>query len=100
MTDKSYLSDLIADLSELGDVTVRPMMGEYLLYVNGRYTACVCDNALFVKSNRQNGELVKDLPQRPPYQGAKPSYVVSGDADFLRKVVYATYLGASEKKKK
>lgn len=100
MTDKNYLTDLISKLAELGDVTVRPMMGEYLLYLNGKYTACICDNTLFVKSNKLNAELIADLIQRPPYDGAKPCYVVPTDCeDFLRKVVNATYLGAPAKKK-
>ena len=101
MTDKTYLTDLITKLAELGDVTVRPMMGEYLLYLNGKYIVCICDNTLFVKSNKCNADLIADLPQRPPYNGAKPAYVVPCDkVDFLREVVWQTYLGAPEKKKK
>lgn len=101
MTDKTFLTDLITKIVELGDVTCRPMMGEYLLYLNGKYVACVCDNALFVKANACNTELVKNLPQRSPYDGAKPTYVVPcDDVDMLRKIVQATYLGAPEKKRK
>ncbi len=101
MTDKTYLTELIAKLADLGDVTVRPMMGEYLLYLNGRYVAVICDNTLFVKSNSKNAELVAPLLQRPPYDGAKPCCVVPcDDVENLRKIVYATYLGAPEKKKK
>lgn len=99
MTDKSFLTNLISKLAELGDVTVRPMMGEYLLYLNGKYVAVICDNTLFVKSNKLNAELIADLAQRPPYENAKPSYVVPIDNDdFLRKVVKQTYLGAPAKK--
>ena len=101
MTDKSYLTDLISKLAELGDVTVRPMMGEYLLYLNGKYVACICDNTLFVKSNKCNADLIAELTQRPPYNGAKPAYVVPCDNEAqLREIVQATYLGAPEKKKK
>lgn len=100
MTDKTYLTNLIADLAELGDVTVRPMMGEYLLYLNGKYVACICDNTLFVKLNKCNADLVADLPQKPPYNGAKAAYVVPCDnKDALRNIVNATYLGAPAKKK-
>lgn len=100
MTDKSFLTNLMAILAELGDVTFRSMMGEYLLYLNGKYVAVICDNTLFVKLNSKNSELIKDLPQRPPYDGAKPCYVADGDEEFLRKVIYATYEGAPDKKKK
>lgn len=101
MTDKAYLTDLITKLAELGDVTVRPMMGEYLLYLNGKYVACICDNTLFVKFNKGNADLIDDLSQKPPYNGAKPAYVVPcDDVDKLRAIVNATYLGAPENKKK
>jgi len=100
MTDKTYLTELIAKLADLGDVNVRPMMGEYLLYLKGRYVAVICDNTLFVKLNKQNAELVESLPQRPPYDGAKPCYVVPcDDEEKLRKIINATYLGAPEKHK-
>ncbi len=101
MTDKAFLTDLISKLAELGDVTVRPMMGEYLLYLNGKYVACICDNTLFVKSNKCNADLIVDLAQKPPYDGAKPAYVVPCDNEqALRDIINATYLGAPEKKKK
>lgn len=99
MTDKQYLTDLTAKLAELGDVTARPMMGEYLLYLNGKYVACICDNTLFVKLNKCNADLIARLSQKPPYDGAKPAYVVPCDDEAqLREIIHATYLGASAKK--
>ena len=100
MTDKTYLTDLIAKLATLGDVTARPMMGEYLLYLNGKYIACICDNTLFVKLNKCNADLIADFEQKPPYDGAKPAYVVPCDnVDVLRAIINATYLGIPAKKK-
>ena len=32
-----------------GEVSYRRMFGEYGLYFQGKYFACVCDNQLFVK---------------------------------------------------
>lgn len=101
MTDKSFLTDLISKLAELGDVTVRPMMGEYLLYLNGRYVAVICDNTLFVKQNKSNAQLVDNLPQKAPYDGAKPCFIVPcDDGNTLRKIIDATYLGVPDKSKK
>ncbi len=101
MTDKAFLTNLTANLAELGDITVRPMMGEYLLYLNGKYTACICDNTVFVKLNKCNAELVANLQQKPPYDGAKPAYIVPvDDVSFLRNTVRQTYLGTPDKKKK
>ncbi len=101
MTDKTFLTDLTVKLAELGDITLRPMMGEYLLYLNGKYVAVICDNTLFVKQNKSNAELVAGLNTKPPYEGAKPCYIVPCDSvEFLRNTVWQTYLGTPDKKKK
>ena len=77
------------------------MMGEYLLYLNGRYVAVICDNTLFVKQNKSNAQLVDNLPQKAPYDGAKPCFIVPcGDGNTLRKIIDATYLGVPDKRKK
>ena len=41
MTARTFLTDLTVKLAELGDITLRPMMGEYLLYLNGKYVAVI-----------------------------------------------------------
>ena len=41
-----------------GEVSYRKMFGEYGLYFQGKYFACVCDNQLFVKVTQAGKDLV------------------------------------------
>ncbi|TAN09027.1 MAG: TfoX family protein [Rhodanobacteraceae bacterium] len=76
-----------------GRLTCRPLFGEYALYVDGKVVAFVCDNSLFVKPSAAVTRLAPDLPQRPPYPGAK-NYPVADewldDSDALRKLIVET----------
>ncbi len=70
-TDRKFI-DYVVDQIALGDrLTYRRMFGEYALYVDGKVVALACDNSLFVKPSRAAAVLAPDLPQRPPYPGAK-----------------------------
>lgn len=48
-TSKDYLSFLEDQLSPLGGITHRMMMGEYLLYFHGKLVAYLCDNRLLIQ---------------------------------------------------
>lgn len=48
-SSKEYLDFVLEQLSDLDGITFRPMMGEYLLYVDGRLAGGVYDNRLLVK---------------------------------------------------
>ena len=64
--------DYVAEQVALGDrLTHKKMFGEYALYVDGKVVAFVCDNSLFIKPSQAATRLAPDLPQRPPYPGAK-----------------------------
>ena len=46
---KEYLDFVLDQLSSAGDVSFRPMMGEFLLYVHGRLFGGIYDDRLLVK---------------------------------------------------
>lgn len=70
-TDFEFIEQL-ADLIRLGSrLTSKKMFGEYALYVDGKVVAFACDNSVFVKPSAAALELAAELPQRPPYPGAK-----------------------------
>ena len=48
-SSREYLDFVLEQLSDLDGITFRPMMGEYLLYVDGRLAGGVYDNRLPVK---------------------------------------------------
>ncbi len=71
----------------------RKMFGEYALYHGSKVVALVCDNSLFVKPSPASGKLTQNLPQSPPYPGAKPFPVADellDDSEALRKLLLAT----------
>ena len=45
-TSKDYLEYILDGLSEVTGITHRMMMGEYIIYINGKIAADVCDNRL------------------------------------------------------
>jgi len=52
------------------------MFGEYALYADGKVVALICDDLLHVKILPASKELEPLCEQGPPYQGAKPHYIV------------------------
>ena len=85
-----------------GDMTYKKMFGEYALYCNGKIFALVCDDEFFVKITAETKELYPDLPEKPPYDGAKNYFLVENvdDRDFLTELVTATCAALPEPKPK
>ena len=75
-TSRQFVDYVLDQLSGLDGVRVRPMMGEYLLYVRDRYAAGLCDNRLLVKPVPSARALLPDAALEPPYEGAQPMLVV------------------------
>ena len=82
-SDRSYLDFILEQLSELEEISWRPMMGEYILYYRGKVFGGIYDNRLLVKdvpaALKRMPSSVTDLP----YDGAKAMRLVS-DADDSR----------------
>ena len=49
-SSKEYLNFILAQLSDLEDVSCRVMMGEYILYYKGKIVGGIYDDRLLVKS--------------------------------------------------
>lgn len=84
-----YVADQLADA---GEITCRKMFGEYGVYCDGKIFALICENQLFVKITEAGRQMAPNLETAPPYQGAKPYFLVE-DIDnraFLSKLVVAT----------
>lgn len=48
-SSKEYLNFILAQLSDLEDVSCRAMMGEYILYYKGKIVGGIYDDRLLVK---------------------------------------------------
>lgn len=65
----SYVEFLMEQLSGAGTITFRRMFGEYGLYCDGKYFACVCDDRLLAKITPAGEALLPDCPRGVPYEG-------------------------------
>ena len=81
----------LEQLAPLEGITTRQMMGEYIIYYQGKIAAELCDDRLLVKPVPAALALLPDAPQEPPYPGAKPMLLVEevDDGAFLRELLVA-----------
>lgn len=79
-------------LSGAGVITYRKMFGEYGMYCDGKIFALICDDQLFIKITEAGKRLAPHLEMLPPYEGAKPYFLVEemDDREFLTEFVMAT----------
>ena len=92
-TSKEYKDFVLEQLSLAEDITVKPMMGEYLLYKSGLLFGGIYDNRLLVKITESNKKY--EMPAAIPYDGAKPMYLIDDldDKERLKNIVFDTYKG-------
>jgi TfoX/Sxy family transcriptional regulator of competence genes len=80
-----------------GAVSAKKMFGEYGLYLDGKMVASVCDDRLFVKPTVAGRLHIGAVQEEPPYPGAKPCFVISGErwdeADWLAELFRVTAAG-------
>ena len=67
------------------------MMGEYIIYVNGKVVGGVYDDRLLIKDTKSARELMPQASYELPYDGAKPMLLVDNvdDRGFLAKLFAA-----------
>lgn len=92
-TSKGYLQFILDQLSGLEEITVRAMMGEYILYDHEKVAAYLCDDRLLVKILPSTTVLLPDARREPPYEGAKEMLLVENvdDRAFLETLFRAMY---------
>lgn len=83
--------DFVCDtLSPLGEVRSRKMMGDYIIYVNGKCVITACDNICYVKKLPSIAGLMAGAETGLPYEGAKEAYILDfADKNKVLKVVNA-----------
>lgn len=96
-TSKKYKDYILEQLNFLDDITIKQMMGEYLLYYRGILFGGIYDNRLLVKILESNKKY--NMQETMPYDGAKPMYLVDDveNGEILKKIIIDTYNGLIEK---
>ena len=80
---KAYLDFVLEQLAEAEEISFRPMMGEYVLYCQGKVVGGVYDDRLLLKPTPGALRLLAEagLPAETelPYEGAKPLLLAGVD---------------------
>ena len=101
-SSKEYTEFVLDQLSGLGELSCKPMMGEYILYYRGKIFGGIYDDRLLVKNTPSARRLMPDAPLELPYPGAKEMLLVDrvDDRDFLRDLLTAMVDELPEPKEK
>lgn len=70
-SSKDYLNFILEQLSELNDITVKPMMGEFLIYYCGKLVGGIFDDRLLIKPVKSAIAYMPQAVYSLPYEGAK-----------------------------
>ena len=90
---KEFRDYILEQLRELPGITCRPMMGEYLLYLDGVLFGGIYDDRLLVKKTETNTEF--EMAEEIPYPTGKSMYMIVDidNTDRLAEIVNATVDG-------
>ena len=96
-SSKDYKDYVLEQLSLLDGISVRPMMGEFLLYLNGLLFGGIYDDNLLVKRVENNKKY--EMQEVIQYPGAKTMYLVDNvdNPELLKDIVLDTCSGLSRK---
>ena len=75
-SDKEYLEFILEQLGEIDGISFRPMMGEYILYYQGKVFGGIYDNRFLIKPTKGAVAALPDAPRELPYEGAKSMLMV------------------------
>lgn len=92
-SSKEYLEFISEQLSELDDITYRPMMGEYIIYNHGKVVGGIYDDRFLVKSTPSTIKMMPNAQMELPYEGAKKMILVDEfeNKTFLKKLLEGIY---------
>lgn len=82
-TTKEFRDYIYESLSRFGNIDMRKMMGEYLLYFNGILIGNICDNCLYLKQTPTSVSLLGRFEKGYPYEGSKTLMFVIDDAESI-----------------
>ena len=92
-TGKEYKDYILEQLGLLNGVCAKPMMGEYLLYFDGKLFGGIYDNRLLFKITPTNKKYAMQC--EVPYLNAKPMFMLTDieNKELLKEIVLETVNG-------
>ena len=90
-SSKDYLEFVMDQLSLLDGISYKAMMGEYIIYYQGKIVGGIYDDRFLIKRTASAQRLMPDAPLEIPYEGAKEMLLVEeiDDRDFLCELLNA-----------
>lgn len=83
-----FIEFICTALAPLGEVRSRKMMGDYVIYVNGKCVITACDNIAYVKKLPCIAGMLADAECGCPYPGAREAYILDfSDTRNIIKVI-------------
>ena len=101
-SSKEYLNFIMGQLSELDEISYKPMIGEYIIYYRGKVIGGVYDDRFLIKPVKTATALMPNATYELPYEGAKEMLLVDDvdSKDFLKNLFLAIYEELTLPKKK
>ena len=101
-SDRSYLDFILDQLSGLEGISWRAMMGEFILYYEGKVIGGIFDGRFLVKPTPAAMALMPEASREIPYPGGKEMLLVDNvdDRSFLETLLPAMVDELPELKKK
>ena len=103
-SSKEYLDFILEQVSELDNVSYKAMMGEFIIYYNGKIIGGIYDDRFLVKPVKSAIACIPNAKYELPYDGAKKMLLVDDvdNKEFLTSLFNSMYneLPAPKPKKK
>ena len=92
-SSKEYLDFILEQVSELDNVSYKAMMGELIIYYNGKIIGGIYDDRFLVKPVKSAIALMPNAKYELPYDGAKEMLLVDDvdNKEFLIGLFDALY---------
>jgi len=75
-SSRDFLEYVLDQLSRLNEITYKPMMGEFIIYYQGKIIGGIYDDRLLVKPSESARRLMPEAPLVEPYSGAREMLLV------------------------
>ena len=88
-SSKDYLEFILDQLSSLDEISYKAMMGEYIIYYQGKIIGGIYDDRFLVKPTKSAKQMMPNAQYKTPYEGAKEMLLVDDidNKDFLNKLL-------------
>ena len=98
-SSKEYLQFILEQLSDLDEITYRKMMGEYIIYYQGKIIGGIYDDRLLIEPLTSALDYMSEITYEVPYEGAKEMILIKDidNKDFITGLFKVMYDELSKK---